>query len=136
MEKHVKKTGFTLVEMIIVIVIVAILSLVAVPMYRAYVRKAMLTEAKTLIGALEKHERIYYSEFAKYLPFTSTDAFIGGTLDIHVASNKYFRNFEVKDVTEDGFVIVCRGEGTAAHLILRLTANKTSSDLMITDLLQ
>ncbi len=134
MEKHVKKTGFTLVEMIIVIVIVAILSLVAVPMYRAYVRKAMLTEGKTLIGALDKHERIYYSEFAKYLPFTSTDVFSGGTLDIILSTNKYFRDFEVKDITESSFVIIVRGHGKASSLILRLTGNNTSSDLMITDL--
>lgn len=129
-----KNRGFTLVEMIITIVIVAILSIVSVMSYRGYVRKAMLTEGKTLVSALEKHERIYYSEFAKYLPFTSTDSFTGGVLDILLAANKYFRDFEVKDITESSFVIVCRGSGKAASLILRLTADNESSDLMITDL--
>ena len=50
------KKGFTLVELVIVIIIVGILSIISVPVYRGYVEKAMLTEGKTLIGAIGRAE--------------------------------------------------------------------------------
>ena len=50
-----KRKGFTLVELVIVIVIVGILSIVAVPIYRGYTRKAMATEGKALPVHLKRH---------------------------------------------------------------------------------
>ena len=58
-----KSKGFTLVELIIVIVIVGILSIVAVPIYRGYTKKAIATEAKALLGSIATAEKVYYAEF-------------------------------------------------------------------------
>ena len=44
------KKGFTLVELVIVIVIVGILSVISVPIYRGYVDRAMRTEGEVLLG--------------------------------------------------------------------------------------
>ena len=55
MESIIKaKKGFTLVELVIVIVIVGILSVISVPIYRGYVEKAIMTEGKVLINAIGK----------------------------------------------------------------------------------
>ena len=62
-----KTKGFTLVELVIVIVIVGILSIVAVPIYRGYTRKAMATEGKALLGAIQTAQKIYFAETA-FLP--------------------------------------------------------------------
>src|SRR5438132_13570331 len=45
------EAGFTLVELLIVILIVGILSAVAVPLYHGYTKDARLAEAKALAGS-------------------------------------------------------------------------------------
>ena len=52
--------GFTLVELMIVVVIIAILASIAVPAYNSSVRKSRRTEAKTAISDFAaREERIY-----------------------------------------------------------------------------
>ena len=88
------KKGFTLVELVIVIVIVGILSIISVPIYRGYVEKAIMTEGKVLINAIGKAELAYH---------VKNDCFYGSgarienddILDIDARGNKYFKEFSV-----------------------------------------
>ena len=88
------KKGFTLVELVIVIVIVGILSIVSVPVYRGYVEKAMMTEGKVLLGAIGKAELAYHVQKGYFFNFN------GGSqcqeLDIDADANKYFRRFQMR----------------------------------------
>ena len=86
-----KRKGFTLVELVIVIVIVGILSVISVPIYRGYVEKAMMTEGKVLIGAIAKSELAYHVEHGYFLNVGWTNS--SRELDIDVRGNKYFREF-------------------------------------------
>lgn len=49
--KLMNQAGFTLMELIVVVLIVGILAAVGVPMYLGYVRDSRLAEAKALAGA-------------------------------------------------------------------------------------
>ena len=86
------KKGFTLVELVIVIVIVGILSIISVPIYRGYVEKAIMTEGKILINAIGKSELAYH---VKNDCFYSTEGKVENDdiLDIDARGNKYFKNF-------------------------------------------
>lgn len=96
-----KKTkGFTLVELIIVIVIVGILSIVAVPIYRGYTKKAIATEAKALLGSIATSEKVYYAEFGEY--FTVVQTSYIKELDVDARSNKYFNTYSVSASTVAG----------------------------------
>ena len=88
------KKGFTLVELVIVIVIVGILSVISVPIYRGYVEKAKMTEGYVLLNAIAKAELAYH---VKYGYFVSDGCYNGVTpqyLDIHSEGNKYFTMWE------------------------------------------
>lgn len=60
-----KKNGFTLVELMITVAVVAILAMIAVPSYTQYVRKANRSDAtKTLILDAQALERCYSQTFS------------------------------------------------------------------------
>jgi type IV pilus assembly protein PilA len=66
------KKGFTLVELLVVIIIVGILSAIAVPMMRANVDKAKKSEAVAALGAIRTAERLYFTENNKYVTVANT----------------------------------------------------------------
>ena len=90
------KKGFTLVELVIVIVIVGILSVISVPIYRGYVEKAMMTEGKVLIGAIGKAELAYHVEHGYFADTEGNDQERLGAIDIDARGNKYFKSFYIE----------------------------------------
>ena len=105
--------AFTLVELVIVIIIVAILSIVGVAVYREYVSKAMMSEAKALMGAVEKGEMIFPEG-------TSYDE----DMDIDIRGNKYFTSFAViVNSSEDGGTATAITEGSGEAEGLSITLN-------------
>lgn len=56
------KAGFTLVELMIVVIIVGILAAAAVPIYTAFRKKAYESEARASLGAIKTAELVYYAE--------------------------------------------------------------------------
>lgn len=57
-----KKRGFTLVELMVVILIVSILAAVAVPVMRGRIDAAKWSEGKAMAGTLATSLRAYYAE--------------------------------------------------------------------------
>ena len=58
--------GFTLVELLAVLIIIAILAAVAVPTYMSYVKGARAANAQTTIGAVVTANKVYMQKFGKY----------------------------------------------------------------------
>ncbi len=65
MKKH-GKEGFTLIEMMIVVSIIAILAAIAVPIYRNYVFRGKQVEAKTLLMTIKVEQEQFHAEFNCY----------------------------------------------------------------------
>ena len=127
-----KTKGFTLVELVIVIVIVGILSIVAVPIYRGYTRKAMATEGKALLGAIQTAQKIYFAETAFFAQQTTATSF-SSSLDVDARSNKYFTAFTVTPTnggTSPSFTASTTGVNGASGISLTMTASKTASPVM------
>ncbi len=63
-----KDRGFTLIEVLLVVVILGILAAIAIPAYTGYMRNAKRTEAKTNIQSLRLLLEQYSSENGRYCP--------------------------------------------------------------------
>lgn len=56
------RKGFTLIEILIVVVIVAILAAISVPIYLEYVKGARASDAQSQIGAIYNASKMYYQD--------------------------------------------------------------------------
>jgi type IV pilus assembly protein PilE len=61
-----EQTGFTLIEIMITLLIVAVIATIAVPSYRDYVLRAHRTEARAALLALAAAQEKYYLQFNCY----------------------------------------------------------------------
>ncbi len=64
--KRQARAGFTLIEVMIVVAIVAILSAVAIPSYQDHVRRGRMTEAFTLLADFRARMEQYYQDNKNY----------------------------------------------------------------------
>lgn len=61
-----KSHGFTLIELMIVVAIIAFLSAIAVPKYFQYQAKARQVEVATMLASLHTAQMVYYAEHGRY----------------------------------------------------------------------
>ena len=79
--------GFTLVELMIVVIIVGILAAVAIPMYQGATERAKASEAVAALGTIRGALRVYYAEHGTYVNANFTDGAVvtnGNVLDVSV----------------------------------------------------
>lgn len=59
-------SGFTLIELMVVVAIMAVLVAIGVPSYTSYVLKGKLTEGQTLLSDLQLRQEQYYADNRSY----------------------------------------------------------------------
>jgi prepilin-type N-terminal cleavage/methylation domain-containing protein len=94
---HMKKnSGFTLTEVIIVIVIVGILSLISVPIYRDHIKKSVAVEGQSLLSEIMAAQEIYKARNQVWYnssSYTVVEASYVPDIGIDARRNKYFNTF-------------------------------------------
>lgn len=64
--------GFTLVELMVIVLIIGILSAIAIPTYTGYLNRAKTTEAVGFLADIKGRQEAYRSEYLQYCAVSST----------------------------------------------------------------
>ena len=102
--------GFTLIELMIVVVIIGILAAVGIPQYQNYVARAQVADGLSMATSIKTAISEYYSTHGKY-PSDNTALGIDSTFDI---KGKYVRGIKVDD---GRFEVIFNKEPDAHKLI-------------------
>jgi type IV pilus assembly protein PilE len=109
--------GFTLVELMIVVVIVGILASIGIPAYSDYMLRGKLAEATTELASMRVRLEQYYQDNRTYVGFDCTA----------VASAKYF-TYGCPDVqTASAFTAVATGVATQGMAGFVYTINQNNA---------
>ena len=83
-------TGFTLVEVMIVVAIVGILAAIAYPSYQDSVRKGRRAQARMALSDLLQQQERRYTQRNTYLSFTTTDQGVPTAVSETIAAGQPF----------------------------------------------
>jgi len=107
-----RKKGFTLIEILIVVIILGILATLAVPQFTRMISRARMAEAWAGLGAVRTAQSIYWME---------KTAYAGSISDLDCDSSA--GNFAFT-VTGGGasYTAIATGSGAAAGLVAQMTS--------------
>lgn len=110
--------GFTLIELMIVVAIIAILAAIALPAYQDYTRRSRVTEGLSLAAGSKTAVAEYYSSFGKW---PSNNASAG------LASKSQIKGNAVTEVDVNGGVITVKfNEKVENGKVVVLSPSETS----------
>jgi type IV pilus assembly protein PilE len=128
------RKGFTLVELMVVVAIIAILAAIAIPIYMNYVRRGKQIEAKTLLMALKVEEEQYRAENNCY---TTTAANLVETSKLYTSNRVYTTAPAITPVpAAPPFCVAPLADGFRAVATGILVSGKPNDRWAISDLLQ
>ena len=116
------KKGFTLVELMIVAIIVAILAAVAIPLMSANKVRAVATEAESALGTIRSALRAIYAQTDAYNVDVSGAAIAAGaadaisSIDAEDLSGRYFSTecYAITAVDATSFTLTATGDNSTA----------------------
>jgi type IV pilus assembly protein PilE len=103
-----RQAGFTLVELIVAMLILATLAAIAIPSYNSYVLRSHRSEAKSALLDLASLEERYFSTNNNYTAVPSNLGYPGASAPFYIGSGSYYQ------VVQIGLVNATAPSGTSS----------------------
>ncbi len=118
-----KKNGFTLIELMVVVVIVAIFAAIAIPSYQAYVRRAEASKAQQemqkIAASLERHKARNFS-------------YKGFDLSAQTISTPRTYSFELKDAADTSKLLTATDASGRSWVLKATTTDAKNFNYLLT----
>ncbi len=129
--QHLRHRGFTLIELMIVVAIIAILAAVALPSYRDYILRGQLVDATNLLAAGQAKMERYFQDNRNYGDVGTFES----PCKAGTAANRTQGSFLLEcNGTPDAntYSIKATGSGSTANFIFYVNQQNTQSTVVST----
>lgn len=79
---HKKSAGFSIIELMTVLVIIMLLAMIGFPTYQDYQNRTNLAEAESIIGTMERHLRTYFLDHGSFYSASPQPASVPGLVSL------------------------------------------------------
>ncbi|WP_306397797.1 type IV pilin protein [Telluria beijingensis] len=105
-----RQSGFTLVELMLVVAIIGILSAIAVPSYNSYVLRTRLAEAHGVLASTQVKLEQFWSNNRTYVDFDKEGA-------SQMPDNGQNFDYTLEDVSASAYTMLATGKNAAAGFV-------------------
>ena len=119
--------GFTLIEAMITVAVIAIIAAVALPNYFDYVTRSRIVEAKTNLADMRTRFEQFFLDNRKYPATCITGA--TSTTNITLPTTQKFFNVTCTDLSDTTYIVRADGTGSMSGFIYKVDqANTRTTD--------
>lgn len=118
--KNCRQSGFSLIELMIVVALIGVLAAIAIPNYNEYVLKSKVLEASSALSQMATRMEQHYQDNRSY---TTACAVAGSAAVAALPPNTTNFTFTCPTLNDTTYVVRATGQGSMANFIYEIRPN-------------